>query len=75
LAIGPFARIITKLKGFCAQSNNAAPNKGSQFSIERMGNEALISVAKLISKSKFPPQLYNEFEVMFQRIPLISQVI
>lgn len=53
-AIGPLGKIVAKLFGFCAQSKNSSPARGSAFRVGIMGNEALISLARLINKNNFP---------------------
>lgn len=55
IALGPLGKFVSKLFGFCGQSRNSAPGRGSVFHIGKMGDKALISVARLINKSNFPP--------------------
>ena len=73
LAIGPLGKFITRLRGFCGQSHNSSPRKGSKFYIGKMGNKALIAVARFIDRGKFPSQaIQNAIWVMTNNNPISS---
>ncbi len=72
-AIGPLRKIVARLFGFCAQSKNSSPAKGSIFSVGKMGNEDLITLAKLIDKNNFPtPAIQHAIWILTDNNPISS---
>lgn len=51
--VAPLATIKTKVFGFCCQSHNAAPGKGSKFKLGGMAVVPLAKLAHFLSTGKF----------------------